>query len=102
MFVAFVSFSLFCILCVFQTRDTQTAADRKKVTDLMCHSTLVSDQFYAYNPEEDEAAEVRRIIRASMEGPDVRPKKATAKKKRAAEDEELTSGSTTEEEEKVS
>jgi len=51
----------------FQTRDSQSTEDRKKVTDLLCHSTAVSDAFYARNPGEEEARHVRGIIDAALE-----------------------------------
>jgi len=54
-------------LNIFQTRDTQSTEDRKKVTDLLCHSTAVSDIFYARNPSEEEARRVRGIIDAALE-----------------------------------
>jgi len=54
-------------LNVFQTRDSSGADDRKKVTDLLCHSTAVSDRFYATNPDEAEARRVRQIIDSALE-----------------------------------
>jgi len=47
------------------------------VTDLLCHSTTVSDTFYARNPGEEEARRVRCIIDAALEdveGVDSSPK----------------------------
>jgi len=43
------------------------------VTDLLCHSTQVSDSFYALDPDEEGARRVRAIILGSGVPPSSSP-----------------------------
>nr|QHQ71255.1 NLR-C12 [Scophthalmus maximus] len=48
-------------------KKTQDAKARKRVSDFMCQNTRTADRFYAANPDHSKAAEVRALVKATLE-----------------------------------